>query len=436
MNLKLKGKMVVEGAGGLGPEPVEGEDYNFDEGHPDDEFLDEDDDDFARKLREVEDTTVGEVQVEALFGRVQMKRVMKHSVPLQEEIIIEILSRLPVRSLLRFKFASKGWMALISEPYFTMKHLNHAKNDQNPQKFLVSLRYLLKDDFSLYCSSLSSVQRIEEVQKLDCPSNGKPWRRCKLYCCYDRLVLIGVLNYRDKTNRLLLWNPSTRESIVLPDQKFSLERRWCTWGLGYDSVSDDYKILKIDDKARSEILALRSGSWRLTNNYPIGNCPDLLCTESLVFVHGAFHWIDDIARSTVTALSISSEVYTKIPLPAQMLSIYSHKCGQLVSVLTEKLCVYVNYMSQVGNTFRFWVMKDYGVTESWTRLFTIPGPGFLSVIPKYRFSDGVVLLCYRNRGLGTVLRTSKAPLELCPQSGPSQTGFVYTKSLFFPKLVR
>ncbi|KAF3634358.1 hypothetical protein FXO37_26531 [Capsicum annuum] len=45
----LNGKMAVEEAGG-GPEPVEGEDYNFDEGHPDDEFLDEDDDDFARKL--------------------------------------------------------------------------------------------------------------------------------------------------------------------------------------------------------------------------------------------------------------------------------------------------------------------------------------------------------------------------------------------------
>ncbi|KAM3269742.1 hypothetical protein P3S67_029648 [Capsicum chacoense] len=81
-------------------------------------------------------------------------------------------------------------------------------------------------------------------------------------------------------------------------------------------------------------------------------------------------------------------------------------------------------------------MKDYGVTESWAELFTIPGPGFLSVIPKYRFSDGVVLLCYRNRGLRTVLRTSKAPLELRPQSDFSQTGFVYTESLFFPKLVR
>ncbi|PHT49229.1 hypothetical protein CQW23_13437 [Capsicum baccatum] len=196
----------------------------------------------------------------------KVKRVMKHSVPLQEEIIMEILSRLPVRSLLRFKCVSKCWMTLISEPYFMLKHRNDAKNYQNSQKFLVSRKDLLEDEFSLYCSSLSSVQHIEEVQKLDCPSNGKPWRRCKLHCCYDSLVLIGVFNYRDKTNRLLLWNPSTRESIVLPDQKFSLERRWCTWGLGYDSVSDDYKILKIDLESCSEILALKSGSWRLTNN--------------------------------------------------------------------------------------------------------------------------------------------------------------------------
>ncbi|KAM3267088.1 F-box/kelch-repeat protein like [Capsicum annuum] len=229
---------------------------------------------------------------------------MMHSVPLQEEITMEILSRLPVRPLLRFKCVSTCWMTLISEPYFTLKHRNRAKNDQNSQKFLVSRKDLLEDEFSLYCSSLSSVQRIEEVQKLDCPSNGKPWRSCKLYCCYDSLVLIAVFNYCDKTNQRLLWNPSTRESI----------------------------ILKIDLESCSEILALKSGSWRLTNNYPISNHPDLLCTESLVFVHGAFHWIDNISRSTVTALSISSEVYTEIPLPEKMLSIYDHKCGLLVSV--------------------------------------------------------------------------------------------------------
>ncbi|KAM3267090.1 hypothetical protein P3L10_004085 [Capsicum annuum] len=164
-----------------------------------------------------------------------------------------------------------------------------------------------------------------EVPKLDCPSNAELWR-CFLYCCYDSLALIGVYNYRDHTHQLWLWNPSTRESIVLPGPKFPPEL-FCTWGLGYDSVSDDYKILKIDLKSRSEILTLKSGSWRLTNKYPTDILPALFCTDSLVFVHGAFHWIDEITRFTVTALSISSEVYTEIPLPEQMLSIYNQTWG-------------------------------------------------------------------------------------------------------------
>ncbi|PHT28447.1 hypothetical protein CQW23_31960 [Capsicum baccatum] len=217
------------------------------------------------------------------FVYTERKRVMKHSEINKTDVdgTMEILSRLPVRSLLRFKCVSKFWMALISKPYFKLKYLNRAKNDQNSQRFLVS------QWSSLYCSSLSSVQRVEEVPKLDCPSNAELWR-CFLYCCYDSLALIGVYNYRDHTHQLWLWNPSTRESIVLPGPKFPPEL-FCTWGLGYDSVSDDYKILKIDLKSCSEILTFKSGSWRLTNKYPTHILPELFSTDSLVFVHGAFH---------------------------------------------------------------------------------------------------------------------------------------------------
>ncbi|XP_059285777.1 F-box protein CPR1-like [Lycium ferocissimum] len=205
---------------------------------------------------------------------------------LQEEITMDILSRLPVQSLLRFKCVSKFWMTLISEPYFMMKHLHHAKNNQNSQKILV-----LNGKFSLYCSSLSSVQLAEDVHKLDWPSSGKPWR-CKIYGCYDGLAFIGFHNCPDTDLIvLLLWNPSTRESIALPPPEFPPED-FCTWGLGYDSTSDDYKILKIDLKAHSEILALKSGSWRKIDKHPTGIYPVSLANmDTLAFVHGAFHWL-------------------------------------------------------------------------------------------------------------------------------------------------
>ncbi|KAM3327170.1 hypothetical protein P3S67_002296 [Capsicum chacoense] len=78
-----------------------------------------------------------------------------------EEIVVDILSRLPVRSLLRSKCVSKIWMDM-----FTL-HLS-----------------------SLTQVSLSLAQFTENVQKLDWLYGSKPGN-CKMYCCYDDLVLVG-----------------------------------------------------------------------------------------------------------------------------------------------------------------------------------------------------------------------------------------------------
>ncbi|KAF3639318.1 hypothetical protein FXO38_22745 [Capsicum annuum] len=56
--------------------------------------------------------------------------------PCQEEILMDILKRLPVRSLLRFKCVSKYWNTLISDPYFKVEQLSHAKHDKNSHKLL------------------------------------------------------------------------------------------------------------------------------------------------------------------------------------------------------------------------------------------------------------------------------------------------------------
>uniref|UniRef100_A0A1U7Y115 F-box protein CPR30-like n=1 Tax=Nicotiana sylvestris TaxID=4096 RepID=A0A1U7Y115_NICSY len=209
----------------------------------------------------------------------------------QEEIIMDILSRLPVRSLLRFNCVSNFCKTIIYEPYFKMKHFNRAKNNQNFLKFLVSQWCPNNDKFNtLYCSSLSSVQQVEDVQEVDWPSNGKPWS-CRIYCCYNGLAVIGVRNYPEKTLIFLLGNPSTREPIVLSDPQF-LPKKSYTCGLGYDSTSDDYKILEIHPITRSEILALKGGSWRKIDKHPTRVYPVLSDMDStLAFVHGAFRWL-------------------------------------------------------------------------------------------------------------------------------------------------
>ncbi|KAG5568577.1 hypothetical protein H5410_064404 [Solanum commersonii] len=159
---------------------------------------------------------------------------------LPEEIVMDTLSRLPVQSLLRFKCVSKSWKKLIVEPYFTRKHL---KNNQNSQKFL-SCRTHAKDGvLSYYCSSLSSIQLVEFVQKLDWPPNFKPWH-VKIYCYFNGLSIMRVSNYGYR-DIFLLSNPFTRESIVVSNSKFP-PKGLLTYGMCYDSTTDDYKVLKID----------------------------------------------------------------------------------------------------------------------------------------------------------------------------------------------
>ncbi|WMV07128.1 hypothetical protein MTR67_000513 [Solanum verrucosum] len=90
-------------------------------------------------------------------------------------------------------------------------------------------------------SSLSTVQLVEDVQKLDCPTNCIPDHYCNIYGSCNGLVLVDIYNRYDK--QLLLWNPSPRESIVLPHPDFISGST--TFGLGYDPTSDDYKIPKL-----------------------------------------------------------------------------------------------------------------------------------------------------------------------------------------------
>ena len=50
---------------------------------------------------------------------------------LYDELIEEILSRLPVKPLIQFKYVCKGWNSLMSDPYFIKLHLSKsaAKDD-------------------------------------------------------------------------------------------------------------------------------------------------------------------------------------------------------------------------------------------------------------------------------------------------------------------
>ncbi|WMV57392.1 hypothetical protein MTR67_050777 [Solanum verrucosum] len=349
-----------------------------------------------------------------------------------EEIIVDILIRLPVPSLLRFKCASKFWKTIISDQYFKVKHYNYAKNNK---KILITGLSQIPEagtHISYYCSSLSSSQ---PLQNLCCPSNHKPCNYIILCCC-DGLALLCC-----RRGDHLLWNPSTNESVQLPNHEIT-SLFGSTYGLGYDSISDDYKILRVEHMVNgrgrpSKILALKSGSWRKIGNHPRGFRNKIIpCKNSLPFVRGAFHWLskDSLLKYIMISFNISNEVYGEISLPEEIYNTFNVNYVRCF-VFEGMLCAYCNGREGGMDTFKLWVMKDYGVKESWTKLYTIRKTHIFLVIPIYMFADGEVLFYYEEDSFYRDFRTSKGPYEPLPSNSTLLQGFVYTESLISPKLL-
>ncbi|PHU26521.1 hypothetical protein BC332_04853 [Capsicum chinense] len=149
-----------------------------------------------------------------------------------DDIIMEILCRLPVRYLV----LSKLWNALISDPYVVSKHLNHVKNNPHAPKLLFCKISLADYTTSIYSCPLSSVRLGDKLQKLDPPSIS----RTVICCTYNGLVVIRAFGQTIQQSIHMLWNPSTRESMLLPQPEFPRQDFYCL-GLGYDSTIGDYK---------------------------------------------------------------------------------------------------------------------------------------------------------------------------------------------------
>ncbi|KAL6141252.1 hypothetical protein ACLB2K_059542 [Fragaria x ananassa] len=71
------------------------------------------------------------------------------------DVLIDILVRVPVKSLLRFRCVSRIWNSLISSPAFIITHLNQALLQQTNRKLLLfryyySIDYVMEDDHGMH----------------------------------------------------------------------------------------------------------------------------------------------------------------------------------------------------------------------------------------------------------------------------------------------
>ncbi|XP_059650917.1 F-box protein CPR1-like isoform X2 [Cornus florida] len=198
-----------------------------------------------------------------------------------------------------------------------------------------------------------------------------------------------------------LWNPSIRKTITLPPLRVSFQSHspfMHSVGFGFDARTDDYKVVRIvhlwppDDfelPPEIDIFSLSTGTWR--NISHLGLQYVIYERAPQAYLNGSAHWLAYNRRmegffSLIVSFHMGDEIFGENMVPAGC-TFYSGSNAR-VAKFQESLSLIDGIW---GKTCSIWVMKEYGIADSWTKQFNIDtSVGFESVVGFTR--KGEVLL--------------------------------------------
>ncbi|KAM3357875.1 F-box/kelch-repeat protein [Capsicum galapagoense] len=297
---------------------------------------------------------------------------------LPQDLIIEILVRLPLKTLLKFRCVSKSWLSLLSNTEFHKTHVNFSMNNPKMTDYTLAAVATVSG-LGKICRvyTISSENSSVTVSKHGCPPKSLSLSAWLLGSC-NGLVCLTTDSFE-----LMLLNPCTGKFNVFPDSIIHYEvgdgGYYFRYGFGYDASTDDYKVVKIFSFPQSgegrhvnmvNVYSLKANSWSNIQGFNSGH----INGNVGVFANGILHWEGCLnchisgAYSEIVTLNLATERYGKIGLP-------SYEDGGIIhwtlGVSRGRLVACCNYEL---NRADMWVMKEYGVERSWIKLVAISSP--------------------------------------------------------------
>ncbi|XP_052179115.1 F-box protein At3g07870 [Diospyros lotus] len=299
---------------------------------------------------------------------------------LPQEIAMDILSRLPITSLLQFRFVNRGWNRLSRDP--DLVELQFSQTARENPFLIFHCDNPLRNQ--LYFLALSGGQESAIAKKIQTPFWEAMPEFDVIASCNGLLCLSDSL-YGDP---LFVYNPFTRQHRELPKSR-QFDDQEVVFGFGFHPVSNEYKVVKIihywnqydafPRRRRFRIPGLRrsevqvfslngSRNWKSLGKVPY----PLERRSSEALVNGRLHWLTQPLRRPglrrscgIVSFDIADEQFREVARPdCGGLNRTNYHLVVLGGCLAAVVCFH-HYR------FEIWVMKEYDVKESWVKEFNI-----------------------------------------------------------------
>ncbi|KAL6500719.1 hypothetical protein OROHE_025516 [Orobanche hederae] len=256
------------------------------------------------------------------------RRVFPH------EVIFNILSRLPVKSLLRFKCASKIWRTIVSLPAFVSVHLT-----RSPASLIVHAYRIPRSpgdqpqtdilpDGHVMCTygppnpetnTHSTIDRIRGFPGSDVVG----FHRLQVVGSQNGIVCVSEHTYAHK---FTLWNPATGSSLHVPLSDLQIDptvHSGASAGFGFDPSLNEYTIIRIICHFQTpgtrmmvpdlaEVFNFKTGRWtRLLQNDVDALCFHVTTATCDAVIGGVPYWKcwgEDVELGRARPMSMSFDV--------------------------------------------------------------------------------------------------------------------------------
>jgi F-box interacting protein len=311
-----------------------------------------------------------------------------------DDLMINILPRLPVQSLVKFQCVNNSWCSLIiNDPAFKALNLHLHLSDTNSNYLMT-----FPNQFSTERRLCSVIIRNNNggvsnfvMKNIEIPFRFRtPTDFYRVLCSLNGVLCMADSRRNTKiVNSLYLWNPSIRKFKIVPclstppsDTNLMIS----ILGIGLDHRDHDVLFIRIiffyekgsyngGRKPITEVYSLNTNSW--STMHESVEVPCLALDEPTVFVNGAIHWeassFGVVNLHVIMYFNTAERVFRTIPLPVNCLDFKVRDYWRLAVFQGLLALIVISRIDEASiKICDIWIMEEYGVVESWTKRFAIP----------------------------------------------------------------